>query len=74
VGDAIDDQRWEERAMTLTVSEEEQEVLGRILAGRLRDLRVEIRHTDSRDFRTQLRHEEELIEKLMDRLSRQSAA
>jgi hypothetical protein len=60
--------------MTLTVTDEEQELLGRLLAGRLRDLRVEIRHTDSREFRTELRREEDVIEKLMGRLGGQSAA
>jgi hypothetical protein len=60
--------------MTVTVTEEEQEVLGRVLAGRLRDLRVEIRHTDSREFKTQLRHEEEILERLVDRLAGRPAA
>jgi hypothetical protein len=60
--------------MTLTMNEEEQEVLGRLLAGRLHDLRIEVRHTDSREFKIQLRHEEAILERLVERLAGRPAA
>lgn len=59
--------------MTLVLDAEEQEILVGILSRRLLDIRVEIRHTTSRDFRSLLRREEQLIERLLERLGQPPA-
>jgi len=54
--------------MTLTLSNEERDVLGRRLAQLMKDLRREIDHTDDREFRTGLQHEERVLQALVARL------
>ena len=50
----------------LDLTEDECVVLRDLLALKARDLSHEIHHTDSRDYRTGLRHEEHLIRGLLD--------
>lgn len=54
--------------MTVTFDAGEQELLVEILDGYLKQLMVEIRHTDNREFRTRLRERERLAEDLLRRL------
>jgi len=55
--------------MTLTMDHDEHVVLTDLIARRLRELRVEVRHTDRRDFRARLRQDEVLLERLLERLA-----
>jgi hypothetical protein len=50
------------------LAEDECAMLRHLLELKLRDLQHEIHHTDSREFKTGLRHEEELIRGLRERL------
>jgi len=54
--------------MELHLTAEEQELLTSILERRYRELQKEIPHTDHRDFRQTLRHNENIIESLLSRL------
>lgn len=54
--------------MQLTFSEKEQQFLLEALELRQRELLNEIAHTDRREFRQELRRNEELLESLLDRL------
>jgi hypothetical protein len=51
------------------LTEDECVVLRHLLELKLRDLHHEIHHTDSREFKAALRHEEEMIHRLLERLS-----
>jgi hypothetical protein len=55
------------------LSEEECAVLRDLLATRSRDLEHEIHHTDSREFRAQLRRQEDLLRALLERLAAERA-
>ncbi len=59
--------------MMLTLNEEEQKMLAEILAVRLRELLVEVRHTDNREFKARLKHEEQMLERLKERLASATA-
>jgi hypothetical protein len=52
----------------VTFSAEEYALVHELLAARLADLRREIHHTDSREFRTFLVHREEVIANIVARL------
>ena len=54
--------------MTLTVGEEEQEVLSRALAHYLNELRDEINHTDDHAFKARLQRQEHVLQSLASRL------
>jgi len=54
--------------MLLTLSNEEQELLVETLNQYLSDLRMEITRTDSRQFKARLRHHEQIIQGLVEKL------
>ncbi|MBI4240265.1 MAG: hypothetical protein HY613_00995 [Candidatus Rokubacteria bacterium] len=54
--------------MLLTLSNEEQELLAETLNRYLSDLRMEITRTDSRQFKARLRHHEQIIQGLIEKL------
>jgi len=58
----------------LHLSEEECAVLRELTTLRLQDLGHEIHHTDSREFKAGLRHEEKLIRGLLERPGPEAAA
>ncbi len=58
----------------LDLTEDERAVLRELLALRSEELRHEIHHTDSRSFRTGLRHEEDVLLALLNRLDVQAPA
>ncbi len=49
----------------LDLSVDEVELLRNILSNRLTDMRKEISHTATREFREKLKKEEELVERLL---------
>ena len=55
-------------SLELQLTAEEQELLTSILGRRHRELQKEIPHTDLRDFKQTLRHNESIIESLLSRL------
>jgi hypothetical protein len=55
-------------AMTVTLDAKERELLVDILNGYLKQLLVEIRHTDNREFKAHLRERERIAENLLRRL------
>lgn len=55
------------------LSEEECAVLRDLLATRSHDLGHEIHHTDSRDFRAELRRQEHVLHSLLERLAPEPA-
>jgi hypothetical protein len=57
----------------LDLSEEEGAVLREMLALRSQDLKHEIHHTDSRDFRVRLHRQEDLVRGLLERLGVEEA-
>lgn len=59
--------------MQLELDEETQGLLARILTTYVADLRMEIAATDSPTFKAGLRHEEDLLREIVDRLSRGSS-
>jgi len=54
--------------MTLTLSDEEQEVLSQALVHYLDELRREIDHTDDRTFKARLQRQAHVLESLVSRL------
>jgi hypothetical protein len=54
---------------TLELSSEEAYVLREALESYLSDLRMEIADTDRKDFREQLKHRRELLERVADALA-----
>jgi hypothetical protein len=54
--------------MTLRLSDEEREIVLRTLKARLDALHTEMTQTDSPEFNIQLKHEEQIIEALIERL------
>lgn len=60
--------------MIVEFTQAEHEVLVEVLEERLRALRVEIQHTDSRAFRAMLLAREQLLQKICDRLMIPTAA
>jgi hypothetical protein len=64
----------EERTMTLTLGEEEQEVLSRALAHYLNELRDEINHTDDHAFKARLQRQEHVLQGLAARLGVQRSS
>ena len=57
----------------LELSLEEHAVLRDVLSARLTEIRREIHHTDKRDFRARLLHQEELLVNLLARLEQPAA-
>ena len=55
--------------MTLTLSDEEREVLGLALAQYVEELRREINHTDDHAFRGQLERQQHVLQAVASRLS-----
>lgn len=53
----------------LELSHEEAEVLQHLLQTRVADMRKEISHTATREFREKLRKEEALLEKLLKEMA-----
>ena len=49
----------------LELSEEERGLLHDVLTMRLHDIRHEIHHTDQREFKGRLAHQEELLRRLL---------
>jgi hypothetical protein len=60
--------RKDRRMLHLDLADEECAVLRELLSLRAQELKHEIHHTDSREFRGQLRHEQEVVERLSERL------
>jgi len=56
-----------ETTVTLTLSEEEREILFEILEMRHRTLLREIRHTDNRDFKASPLKRERVLESMLSR-------
>ena len=54
--------------MTLTLSDEEREVLSHALAHYVEELRREINHTDDHAFKSRLQREEQVLQGLVARL------
>ena len=54
--------------MNIELDPEELEELRRILADYLAGLREEAHHTDAREYKTQLRQEEALVQRLQQKL------
>ena len=54
--------------MTLTLSDEEGEVLSHALAHYLGELRREINHTDDHGFKSRLQREEQVLQGLVARI------
>ncbi len=57
----------------LEMNEEEMALVRRILDSYVFDLRTEIHHTDNREFRQTLKHEDEVLRGLLQRLEGQQA-
>jgi hypothetical protein len=57
----------------ITLTQEEAATLSRILSNYVSDLRMEIAHTDSWQFRQNLKHEEVLLKKLLEQLDAELA-
>ncbi len=58
-----------ETGVSLTLSDEEKELLFEILEERHRALLHEIWHTDHRDFKVTLQKKERVLESLLDRFA-----
>ena len=58
--------------MMLAVTDEEARVLGELLDGQLRAMRMEISHTDDRAYRSDLRDRYDHLERLQLRLKQMS--
>ena len=58
----------EEVAMTIELTEAQAELVESILSNRLGNLSSEIRHTDSPQFRQELREERELLREVLGKL------
>ena len=54
--------------MTINLNDQEHDLLVRILDRELGELHTEIRHTDARSFRAELKKEEHLLRDLCQRL------
>ncbi len=60
--------------MLLELNEEQKEILQEILERAHKDLQKEIFKTDHREFRKRLRHKEEVLQQLINKLPREIAA
>lgn len=58
-----------ETALSLTLNEEESELIQEILEERHRTLLMEISHTDHHHFKVVLRKKAELLESILNRLA-----
>ena len=65
--------RWE-RAMQISLSEEDAAILQQVLDAKLTDLRREISHTDSPRFRDTLYQVDAMLERLLPQLSSKQPA
>jgi hypothetical protein len=53
---------------SLSLNDEELDILTELLVAERDKLLVEVRHTDHRSFREELRHRREIIERLLERV------
>jgi hypothetical protein len=60
--------RKEQTMITLTMSDEEALLLQGIIKSYFDETRVEIRHTDSREYRGELVRQEEIVRRLLQEL------
>lgn len=60
--------------MEITLSHAEAEALRDTIEGFLHELRIEISHTETREFRERLRERERLLERLLGALGHETAA
>ena len=58
---------------TLSLTREELQILGELLASHRAELLIEIRHTNSRKSRDELRHRLTIVEKLSERVRHEAA-
>lgn len=58
--------------MMLAVTDEEARELSEVLDTRLREMRMELAHTDDRAYRSDLRDRYEHLERLLNRLKQMS--
>jgi hypothetical protein len=58
----------------ITLTQEEAAALRRVLSSYVSDLLTEIAHTDSWQFRQNLKHEEVLLKKLLEQLDAELAS
>jgi hypothetical protein len=59
--------------MRLEMNIEETDLLRRVLDSYVSNLRTEIHHTDNREYREALKHEDEVLRSLLQRLDGQQA-
>ena len=55
--------------LTLTLEDQDRELLSRVLTDYLGDLRMEIRHTEDHDLRERKHRDEDIIKSMLDQLS-----
>jgi hypothetical protein len=55
--------------MNIDISRTEMELLHRVLSDRLSALRQEVRHTDARPFKDDLKDKEQVLKQLISKLS-----
>ena len=55
--------------LSLTLNDEERELLAEVLREAISDLRMEIADTDSHDYRTMLHRREDLLKQMAARLA-----
>jgi hypothetical protein len=60
--------------MTLTLDQEQAQILREILSGQLNQLRIESARTDAHDFRVALHRREGVVEQLLAQLSEPAVA
>jgi hypothetical protein len=54
--------------MTMLLTDEEQQILQRILEGTVGDLRHEIRHTRDHDHRSRLKHRRNVVRSILSKV------
>jgi hypothetical protein len=59
--------------MGISLTDEERQLLARLLDGALRELRVEVRHTDDAELKDELRHRENLLRSIIAKASEPAA-
>jgi hypothetical protein len=54
--------------MRIELSDEEREVLQRLVAAALQDIRLEVRHSHESETRAELRHRENIYRQILERI------
>ena len=54
--------------MRIELSDEEREVLQRLVAAALQDIRLEVRHSHESETRAELRHRENVLRRIVDKV------